>query len=194
MTSCPTFYLWLQTFWDGITQTIGILRRPILVIDLHKLDFGELLEVQGNQIGDGEIAPIRRAGAGKEYMRDTIAKFESAVAGESIIESNPAKLESFGGAGTFEVFIQDGLWKHVGTRPTVTGYDEGRQVVFITELVHQIKIDQPELRSGGWDSRPCCRRGAGVGRRARWGPGWCGGPGARGCRCKGRGARPCRSP
>lgn len=113
----------------------------MLIVNFYKLNFGELLEVQHNQIRDSEIASFGCAGSFQEDVRDTITDFKSAVAGESVIESDPAELESFGGAGTFEVFIQDGLRKHVGTRPALTGHDEGRQVIFITELVDQIKID-----------------------------------------------------
>ena len=68
---------------------------PIFIVDLHEADFGELLEIQRDEIGDGEIPAFGRACSREEDMRDAIADFQSAVAGESVIESDPAKGESF---------------------------------------------------------------------------------------------------
>ena len=106
-----------------------------------------------DQIRDVEIAPIGRTGSREEDVRDAVADFQAAVAGESVIEGDPAKGESFRGAGTLEIFIQRSLRQHVGARPAITGHDEGRQVIFITELVDHVEIDQRELRRCGRDSR-----------------------------------------
>ena len=108
-----TFYaeqlLWRQTRRDGIAQAVRVLRRSILVINFHKLNIVELLEVQGDQIGDIEVSPIGHAGAFEEDMRDAITDFQPAVACKSVIERDPAKGESFCRARTFEIFIERGL-------------------------------------------------------------------------------------
>ena|SRR5687768_7870812 len=103
ISSC--FYLRLQTGRDRIVQPVRILGRPTLVVNLHKTNFGELFEVQHNQIRDVELAPIGHAGAGQEDVRDAIADVQVAVAGESVIERDPAEGESLGGARPLEVFI-----------------------------------------------------------------------------------------
>ena len=110
----------------------------IFVIDLDKTNFGELLEVQHNQICNIEISSIRRASPFEEDVRDAVADFQPAVTGESVVECNPTEGESFCRAWTFEVFIQRGLRQGIGARPTITGHDEGRSIGFITHSVHQI--------------------------------------------------------
>jgi hypothetical protein len=57
-----TFVL-LQTRGDGIAQSVRVLRYPIFIIYLDKSNFGELLEIQDNQIRDIEVPLIRRAGS-----------------------------------------------------------------------------------------------------------------------------------
>ena len=94
-----TFYaeqlLWRQTRRDGIAQAVRVLRRSIFVVNLHKLNIVELLEIQHDQIRDIEITSIRCACSFEEDMRDAITDLQPAVTCESIIERDPAKGESF---------------------------------------------------------------------------------------------------
>lgn len=94
-----TFYaeqlLWRQTCRDGIAQAVRVLRRSILVINFHKLNIVELLEIQGDQVRDVEISPIWSTCAFEEDMRDAVTDIQPAVACESVIERDPAKGESF---------------------------------------------------------------------------------------------------
>lgn len=96
-------------------------------------------------------------------MGHTIADFQPTIAAESIIERDPAKGESLGRAGAFEVFIQRGLRQHVGARPAIAGHDEGLGIRLITDSVHQIHIDQPILWRDGRSTsmgRSDCARGS----------------------------------
>ena len=172
------FLLRLQTDRDGVAQAVGVLRRPILIIDLHKLDFRELPEVQQDQVRNVELALIGCAGAREEDVRDAVADVEPAVAGEPVVEGDPAKLESLGGAGAFEVFIQRRLWQHIRARPAIPGHDEGQKVILVAEPVDHIQVDQPELWGCGRNSRSCRGWRPGNG----WGAG--GSTCSRGSRCK----------
>ena len=71
-------------------------------------------------------------------MRDSIVNVQPAVAGESVVERDPAEGESLGGAGTLEVFIQRGSMRRTSAYPAVTGHNEGRQIIFVTEPIHHI--------------------------------------------------------
>ena len=128
---------------------------PIFIIDLDKADFGKLLEIQGDKICDIEISSIGRAGSFQKNMRDAIPDFQPAIARESVIDGDPAKGESLGRAGTFEVFVEHGLRQGVGPCPAVTGDYEGWGIGFVTHPVHKIDIDQFILRR---DCRPACMR------------------------------------
>ena len=188
MASCPTS-LRLQTGRDGIAQALGILGRPILIVDFDESDFGELLEIQCDQIRDVEIASIGCTGSCEKDVRDAVADVQAAVTGKPIIERDPAEGETFGRAGSFEIFVERGLGQHVGARPAVASHDEGRQIIFIAELVDEVNVDQPVLR--------CCGRNPGAGRcgrtrdrrRARGRACRCGGPRSCGGTGEGRRAR-----
>ena len=75
-------------------------------------------------------------------MRDAIANFQRAIPGETVIESNPAKGEPFGCTWTLEIFIERCLRQGIGRRPAITGHNEGRQIILVTEPVYHIKVDQ----------------------------------------------------
>lgn len=76
-------------------------------------------------------------------MGNTLTDFESAVAGEPVIDADPAIGMFFGRARTFEEFIERGLRNHVGTRPAHPVHLEWRQIILIAEFVHEVNIDQP---------------------------------------------------
>jgi len=97
-----------------------------------------LFEVQRDQICDVKIPPVRHAGSNEKDMRNAVTDFQPAIAGEAIVECDPAKGESFCRAWTFEIFIERGLRNGIRTCPAITGHDEGRNVRFITEPVHKI--------------------------------------------------------
>ena len=81
------------------------MRCSILIVDLDKSNLGELLDIQHDQVRNGEIPAFGCACAGEKDMRNAIANFQAAVARESVIERDPAKRKSFRRAGTFEIFI-----------------------------------------------------------------------------------------
>src|SRR4026208_292983 len=86
-------------------------------------------------------------------MRDAIADFQYAISCETVIERDPAKGESFRCTRTFEIFIQRSLRQCIGTRPAITGYNEGRQIILVTEPVYHIQVNQFILRCDCWLAR-----------------------------------------
>ena len=85
----------------------------VLVINLHELDRAELLEIQPEQISDVEVFAFGGAYTCKIHMCDTVSDFESAVACETVIDTDPAEGGPFGCTGTFEVFIERGLQQNI---------------------------------------------------------------------------------
>ena len=116
----------LQARWNRIAQPIRVLGRPIFIINLHKLNFGELFECRHQQIRDCEIPAFQSAVANKINARDSIGNLQFAVTGESVIEGNPAIDKTLRGAGTFEVFVERGLRQHARGRPAHAIHFEGR--------------------------------------------------------------------
>jgi hypothetical protein len=81
------------------------LRLSVLIIDLHESNFGELLEIQHDQIRDVEIPTVGHASSFEKDMCDAITDFQPAVPCETIIEHDPTKGELFGCTRSFEIFI-----------------------------------------------------------------------------------------
>ena len=48
----PVLLLLLQTCGDGIIRAEGIIGQPVLIVDLDVLNIRELLEIEGQQIGN----------------------------------------------------------------------------------------------------------------------------------------------
>jgi len=115
---------------------------PVLVVDLYVLDHGELLEIKADEISNVEIFAFRCACPGQIDVCHTVGDFQFTVAGESVIDGDPAIRITFRGAGTFEIFIERCLRQHARARPAVTGHFDGRQVVVVAELVRKVDIDQ----------------------------------------------------
>jgi len=76
-----------------------------LIIDLDELDFGELLEVLDERLGNGIKCAIGLATASKVNMRNTIGKGKFAIAGKTI-EYQCKTLIALNIARTLEEFIQ----------------------------------------------------------------------------------------
>ena len=74
-------------------------------------------------------------------MRDAVSNFESTVASEAIIDADPAEGSSFGGAGTFEVFIERGLQQCIGWSIAHTRHFDGRQIRVITDAARKVNVD-----------------------------------------------------
>jgi hypothetical protein len=177
-----TFVLRLQTGRDGIHKTCRRLRGPVLIINLDKPYFRELLKVVGQQIRDR----IRRAravtGSFKIDVGDSVNQFKSTITGETVIKSNPAVGKAFRRARSFEVFVQQSLIHIVARQPADALSFKGWQVILITELAHKVEFGQHKLRRG---SGLACTGGCARGRQSTC---WSGRAGR--CEC----TRPCRSP
>ena len=65
----------------------------------------ELLEIQHDQIRDGEVPALRSACPHKIDAGHTVRNLESAVTGKPIVNGNPAIDESFRGTRTFEELV-----------------------------------------------------------------------------------------
>jgi len=81
----------------------------VLIIDFYELNLTELFKIQSEQISDVKVFAFGGAHTGKIYMRDAVRNFESAVACETVIDTDPTEGSSFDGTGTFEIFIQSSL-------------------------------------------------------------------------------------
>ena len=114
---------------------------PVLIVDLYELNLTELFKIQPEQIGNIEVFTFRCTDAGEVNIRNTVIDFQSAVACETVIDTDPAKGGAFGGAGTFEVFIQQRSINTAAAHIADTRHLERRQVVVVAEGVHKVKID-----------------------------------------------------
>lgn len=56
----------------------------VLIVDLHELNFGELLEVIGQQVRDGVGCVRAVTGPFEVDVGDTVNEFKAAVAGEAV--------------------------------------------------------------------------------------------------------------
>ncbi len=86
----PYNFLRLQTSRDGISQPIWILCCPIFIINFHKLDLRELLEIVGEQVRDGVCGASTVTCPFEVEMGNTINNFKLAVACEAIRQVDPA--------------------------------------------------------------------------------------------------------
>ena len=114
----------------------------VLIIDLHVLDAGELFEIKADQISNVEIFAFRRACPGQIDVCHTVGDFQFAVAGESIVDGDPAVVIPFCRTRTLEIFVERCLRQHACARPAVTCHFDGQQVVIVAELVRKIDIDE----------------------------------------------------
>ncbi|MCK7519367.1 MAG: hypothetical protein MZV64_17390 [Ignavibacteriales bacterium] len=202
-----------------VAGAVGIPRQAILVVDLHKLDLGELLEVQPDQVGDVEVPAFGEAGAGQVDASNAIIHFQFAVAGKAVIDRDPTVGEAFGRAGTLEVFVQHGGVYRVRADVARSRHFNRGCVGVVTSTAGKIHLDQIVLRrdrraagrgggAGRGDGRyarasgrargcECPRRCAGICRCAsgcwctRIGRGWRRGGSARDRRCSGQGGSWC---
>ena len=86
---------------------------PVLIIDLHKLNIAKLLEIQSEQTGNVEVLTFGGAYTFEVDIRNTVLHFQSTIACEAVIDTDPTEGGSFGGAGTFEVFVERGLQQNI---------------------------------------------------------------------------------
>ena len=86
---------------------------PILIVDLHELNIVELFEIQPEQIGDVEIPAFGGTYTSEINFRHAIHYFQSAVACEAVVDTDPAEGSSFRRAGTFEIFVERGLQQNI---------------------------------------------------------------------------------
>ena len=77
----------------------------MFVVDLDKLNLGELFEIYHQRAGDGIQRAIRLTTAREIDMRDAIGKYEFAVTGKTV-EHECKSLVAFNIAGSFEIFIE----------------------------------------------------------------------------------------
>ena len=94
---------------------------PVLIVDLDEPNFGELLEIQIDEVGNVEVPAFGQTHAFEIHMGDPILQFKFTVACESVIDRDPAVGVFFRRAGTFEVFIQNRANDIIGTRPADSG-------------------------------------------------------------------------
>ena len=81
---CRIRKLRLQTSRDGIYKSNRGLGGAILIVDLHELNFGELLEVIGEQICDGVGCTGAIARPCEIDVCHTVDEFKTTIAGEAI--------------------------------------------------------------------------------------------------------------
>ena len=80
---------------------------PVFIKYLNVLNFGKLLEISHQKIGDGVGLPRPIAGALEVDVHHPVSDFVSVVAGEAVVESDPAIGIALGRTWTIEVFIQN---------------------------------------------------------------------------------------
>ncbi len=85
-----------------------------MIINLHKLYFRELLEIQIEQVGNIEVPAFGGADALEVDVRDAIDYFQFGVASEAVINGDPSIIVSLGRARTFEVFIERAFKQCIG--------------------------------------------------------------------------------
>ena len=76
-----------------------------------------------------------------DVRHTTFGQFKTAVACEAIGQIDPAVGESFGCAGTFEVFIEKQRVRIAAAHIADARHLEWRQVVVVAEGVHKKEID-----------------------------------------------------
>ena len=81
------------------------MRLPVLIVNLDELNLVELLEIQPEEIGDVEIPAFGGTYTSEINIRHAIHYFQSAVACEAVVDTDPAEGSSFRRAGTFEIFV-----------------------------------------------------------------------------------------
>ena len=104
---------WIETYRSRVAACQGFARIAVLIIDLDVLYFGELFEIQRDQVSNVEALAFGHAGTFKINVRDTVLHLQSAIACEAVIDTDPTEGSSFGCAGTFEVFIERGLQQNI---------------------------------------------------------------------------------
>ena len=90
-------------------MTIRVLGLPVRIVYLHILHFGELLEIEPDQVSNVEIVAIRCAHTREIHMSDAVIYIQFAIASKSIVDRDPAIGITFGRARTFEVFVERGF-------------------------------------------------------------------------------------
>lgn len=94
----------------------------IFIVDFHELDRGELLEVQVDQVGNIEVFAFGSTHAFEIDVGNAIRHFQFAIAGEAIIDRDPAVGIFLGSAGSFEIFIKRCFKQSIGGCVTHTYY------------------------------------------------------------------------
>lgn len=78
-----------------------------MIVDLYKLNVGELFEIQCQRACDRVQGSIGLTGTFQINVRNTVGKFEFAITGKTV-EDQGKVLVAFDIAGTLEEFVQDG--------------------------------------------------------------------------------------
>ena len=79
---------------------------PVFVIQLDGLHSRELLQVEHQQIGDGEVTLLAFTFSRKFYLHQAIRKCELAVAAKAIIKGHVAIGVTLGRAGSLEILVE----------------------------------------------------------------------------------------
>ena len=77
----------------------------MFVVDLDKLNLGELFEIYHQRAGDGVQRAIRLTTAREIDVRNTIGKCEFAVTSKTV-EHERKSLVAFNITGSFEIFVE----------------------------------------------------------------------------------------
>ena len=110
----------------------------VFIVDFHKLDRGELLEVQVDQIGDVEVLAFGGANAFEIHAGNAVLHFQFGVTGEAVVDADPAVGGALGCAGSFEVFIQHRCIHCIRPDITYSRHFNGRRIGIVTGAVCEI--------------------------------------------------------
>lgn len=100
-----------------VALTARVLCLSVLVVDLHRLNLRELLEIQPNQIGDIKVLAFRSTHAGQVDVGNAIRDFQAAIACKSVIDTDPAIDEAFSGTWTLEKFVERPFRQPIAAHP-----------------------------------------------------------------------------